>query len=371
MMKKKLLSLALAAMMTLSLAACGSGGASSGAASASAGSASASSSTAASSGVKVGVSMAFLSAVAALVVTARFNSAAPSAGNSYEMDAIGACFIGGASAYGGTGTVGGAVIGAVFMEDYLRQNKYIGALVGRHANRIGGSAFTLDGKAYPLLANDGPNHLHGGGVGFDEQLWKLEDASDTQVVLSLVSPDMAKPDVPAMPLTVPVIKSIRKSPFRSAELNQLCTGLELSANCDEYAGNGARTGSHNLVFHLHSLKSHQHLTGGNRVTLLDDNAHHLARHRSGNGAGTGRSSGSSVGGSCRRSGGSGGCGRSGHGSHALNAGGCGGSCGAVLGDLNVIGLSIDSDCISSHARASFSFLFSSIASTRPWTRVSY
>lgn len=59
--------------------------------------------------------MAFLSAVAALVVTARFNSAAPSAGNSYEMDAIGACFIGGASAYGGTGTVGGAVIGAVFM----------------------------------------------------------------------------------------------------------------------------------------------------------------------------------------------------------------------------------------------------------------
>ncbi|MET0016019.1 multiple monosaccharide ABC transporter substrate-binding protein [Oscillibacter sp.] len=56
-MKKKLLSLALAAMMTLSLAACGGGGASSGAASASAGSASASSSTAASTGVKVGVSM--------------------------------------------------------------------------------------------------------------------------------------------------------------------------------------------------------------------------------------------------------------------------------------------------------------------------
>lgn len=56
-MKKKLLSLALAAMMTLSLAACGSGGASSGAASASAGSGSASASTAASSGVKVGVSM--------------------------------------------------------------------------------------------------------------------------------------------------------------------------------------------------------------------------------------------------------------------------------------------------------------------------
>ncbi len=59
--------------------------------------------------------MGFLSAVAALVCIARFNSAAPTAGTNYEMDAISSCFIGGASAYGGTGTVGGAVIGAVFM----------------------------------------------------------------------------------------------------------------------------------------------------------------------------------------------------------------------------------------------------------------
>jgi putative multiple sugar transport system permease protein len=59
--------------------------------------------------------MGFLVAVASLVCIARFNSAAPSAGNMYELDAIGACFIGGASAYGGVGTVGGSVIGAVFM----------------------------------------------------------------------------------------------------------------------------------------------------------------------------------------------------------------------------------------------------------------
>lgn len=59
--------------------------------------------------------MGFLSAVAALVCVARFNSASPSAGTSYEMDAIAACYIGGASAYGGVGTVGGAVIGAIFM----------------------------------------------------------------------------------------------------------------------------------------------------------------------------------------------------------------------------------------------------------------
>ena len=59
--------------------------------------------------------MGFLSAVAALVCVARFNSAAPTAGQNYEMDAIASCFIGGASAYGGTGTIGGAVIGAIFM----------------------------------------------------------------------------------------------------------------------------------------------------------------------------------------------------------------------------------------------------------------
>ena len=61
------------------------------------------------------VNMAFLSAVTALVVMARLNSANPTAGTNYEMDAIGSCFIGGASAYGGIGTVGGVMIGAVLM----------------------------------------------------------------------------------------------------------------------------------------------------------------------------------------------------------------------------------------------------------------
>jgi putative multiple sugar transport system permease protein len=59
--------------------------------------------------------MGFLAALTALMCAARFNSAAPSAGNNYELDAIASCFIGGASAYGGTGTVSGAVIGAIFM----------------------------------------------------------------------------------------------------------------------------------------------------------------------------------------------------------------------------------------------------------------
>jgi putative multiple sugar transport system permease protein len=61
------------------------------------------------------VNVSFLSALAALVVAARFTSANPAAGTNYELDAIGSCFIGGASAYGGIGKVSGAVIGAVLM----------------------------------------------------------------------------------------------------------------------------------------------------------------------------------------------------------------------------------------------------------------
>jgi len=57
----------------------------------------------------------FLASVAALVVVARFNQAGTQAGMGFELDAIAACFIGGASASGGVGRVGGVVIGAIFM----------------------------------------------------------------------------------------------------------------------------------------------------------------------------------------------------------------------------------------------------------------
>ena len=59
--------------------------------------------------------MGLLSALAAMVTIARLTSAQPTYGQNYEMDAIGSCFIGGASAYGGIGTVGGVIIGATLM----------------------------------------------------------------------------------------------------------------------------------------------------------------------------------------------------------------------------------------------------------------
>jgi len=59
--------------------------------------------------------MGFLAAIAGMITVARMTSAQPTYGQNYEMDAIGSCFIGGASAYGGIGTVPGVIVGALLM----------------------------------------------------------------------------------------------------------------------------------------------------------------------------------------------------------------------------------------------------------------
>ena len=59
--------------------------------------------------------MGFLAALAGMLTIARMTSAQPTYGQNYEMDAIGACFVGGAFAYGGVGTVPGVIVGAVLM----------------------------------------------------------------------------------------------------------------------------------------------------------------------------------------------------------------------------------------------------------------
>ena len=77
--------------------------------------------------------------------------------------------------------------------DYVKTPQYFGASIGRYANRIAKGKFSLDGKAYTLATNDGPNHLHGGLKGFDKRLWKIDSVSSgspAKVVMSYVSADM-------------------------------------------------------------------------------------------------------------------------------------------------------------------------------------
>ncbi len=65
---------------------------------------------------------------------------------------------------------------------------YCGAICGRVANRIAGGCFELGGQEYRLATNNGANHLHGGYRGFDSRLWKVEEHSPSQLVMSLFSP---------------------------------------------------------------------------------------------------------------------------------------------------------------------------------------
>ena len=80
------------------------------------------------------------------------------------------------------------VLGCDTLAQYEAQDKYLGALVGRVANRIGGAAFDLNGVHYPLAANSGPNCLHGGVRGFDQAVWTARE-QDGALVLTLTSPD--------------------------------------------------------------------------------------------------------------------------------------------------------------------------------------
>ena len=77
------------------------------------------------------------------------------------------------------------------LRDYVLADGYLGALVGRTANRIANGKFKLDGKLYHLYLNNGKNSLHGGKVGFSHKLWsvKPEDGEEPRLVLNLVSPD--------------------------------------------------------------------------------------------------------------------------------------------------------------------------------------
>ncbi|BCX03907.1 MAG: aldose 1-epimerase [Candidatus Roseilinea sp.] len=90
------------------------------------------------------------------------------------------------------GTPGDIVLGFDSLAGYLAGHPYFGCIVGRFANRIAGGRFTLDGVAYQLAVNNGPNHLHGGLAGFDKKLWRATTGRSDgaiSVALSYLSRD--------------------------------------------------------------------------------------------------------------------------------------------------------------------------------------
>jgi aldose 1-epimerase len=86
--------------------------------------------------------------------------------------------------YGGTivnlqtpdrhGQPGDIALGFDTLDEYLARSPFFGCITGRFANRIAEGRFTLYGETYQLATNNGPNHLHGGRVGFDKVVWAAE-----------------------------------------------------------------------------------------------------------------------------------------------------------------------------------------------------
>ena len=66
------------------------------------------------------------------------------------------------------------VLGYDDLRSYVEKPNYFGATIGRYANRIAGGTFALDGHTYRLSRNDKTNSLHGGAVGFDKRVWKID-----------------------------------------------------------------------------------------------------------------------------------------------------------------------------------------------------
>ena len=86
------------------------------------------------------------------------------------------------------GNAGEIVLGFESLDDYVRNPRYFGALIGRHANRIARGRFSLNGVEYQLPCNNGANHLHGGFKGFDKRLWDVRE-SENALHLSYLSKD--------------------------------------------------------------------------------------------------------------------------------------------------------------------------------------
>jgi aldose 1-epimerase len=75
------------------------------------------------------------------------------------------------------------------VEGYENDTIFLGATIGRYANRIAQGKFSLNGKEYRLAANDGSNHLHGGLAGYNKRVFDYTIADENSVIFTYFSPD--------------------------------------------------------------------------------------------------------------------------------------------------------------------------------------
>ena len=84
------------------------------------------------------------------------------------------------------GNIGDVVLGYDTLAEYVIHPRFLGALIGRSANRIALGKFSLNGVDYQLAQNNGVNHLHGGIKGFHKVVWDATtESTDEGLVLHL------------------------------------------------------------------------------------------------------------------------------------------------------------------------------------------
>lgn len=87
------------------------------------------------------------------------------------------------------GRIRDVVLGYDDVAGYEKGGAFFGAIIGRNANRIKGACFTINGKTYELTQNNFKNNLHSGLDFYSKRMWKVEEADEKHIMLTLDSPD--------------------------------------------------------------------------------------------------------------------------------------------------------------------------------------
>ena len=156
------------------------------------------------------------------------------------------------------------VLGYDNIDRYINNKgeRYLGAVVGRCANRIGGGSFTLDGKKYELYKNAGENTLHGGEFGVDRIVWDVKSVTDDAIVLHTILPDV----MDGFPGNLDITMTYTLTPENEFRVDYLAT-TDAPTVCNL---------SHHSFFNLKgegngSIFDHELSINGKLITVIDKN----------------------------------------------------------------------------------------------------
>lgn len=155
------------------------------------------------------------------------------------------------------------VLGYDNIDKYINNKgeRYLGAVVGRYANRIGHGEFTLDGKKYELYKNDNGNTLHGGEFGVDRVVWDVKSLNDTSIVLNVVLPD----GMDGFPGNLDITMTYSLTPDNEFRVDYLAT-TDAPTVCNL---------SHHSFFNLRgegnsTILDHEMMINGKIITVVDE-----------------------------------------------------------------------------------------------------